>query len=177
MRSSPRRSQRTIRPPERLADFLTGGLFGSAQRGPGPNQLAGPQVQQDTGHAGVEGDGHYDSEGGESDSDTQDEEEEGDHWQAGPALTVPVPVLAPLVQGEQGQGQVPGVREVAGILPEQALLEELLDPAVPGPHPGPVVEDTDGWNVIDKWGVWQCALCEFPTLQDIPSRYRHIWAK
>ena len=52
----------------------------------------------------------------------------------------------------------------------------MVDPEVPGPHAGPVEEDTFGWNRIDKWGVMQCLLCEFPTLLDIPSCYVEIWA-
>ena len=56
------------------------------------------------------------------------------------------------------------------------MLEDLLDPVVPGPHNGPVVEDADRWNRIDEWGVWECTLCEFPTMLDIPGRYREIWA-
>ena len=67
-------------------------------------------------------------------------------------------------------------REVAGTVGEQALLQDLLDPDVPGPHAGPVAEDTYGWNQIDKLGVWECALCEFPTLLDIPRCYREVWA-
>ena len=69
------------------------------------------------------------------------------------------------------------VREVAGIGAEQVLLEDLIDPHVPGPHPGPVVEDSDGWNCIDQWDTWACALCEFPTLLDIPRCYREVWAR
>jgi hypothetical protein len=68
-------------------------------------------------------------------------------------------------------------REVAGTIGEQALIQDLLDPDVPGPHAGPVDQDTYGWNQIDKWGVWECALCEFPTLLDIPSCYRDVWAR
>ena len=78
--------------------------------------------------------------------------------------------------GDQGPGQhqqVP-VREVAE--GEQVMIEQLLDPDVPGPHPGPVTDDVDGFSQIDKWGVWQCALCEFPILQNIPSGYRQTWA-
>ena len=68
-------------------------------------------------------------------------------------------------------------REVAGIGAEQVLIADLIDPHVPGPHPGPVVEDSDGWNYIDKWDTWACALCEFPTLLDIPRCYREVWAR
>ena len=53
---------------------------------------------------------------------------------------------------------------------------DRLDPVVPGPHPGPAVEDAAGWNRIDKWGVWQCTLCAFPVMQNIPGCYREIWA-
>ena len=48
---------------------------------------------------------------------------------------------------------------------------------MPGPHPGPVVEDIDGWNMIDKLSVWQCTLCEFPTMLDVPGCYREVWAR
>ena len=65
---------------------------------------------------------------------------------------------------------------MAGVFGEKVDLEEWLDPAVPGPHQGPVEEDSEGWNLIDMWGVWDCALCEFPTMQDIPRVYREIWA-
>ena len=26
------------------------------------------------------------------------------------------------------------------------------------------MEDVDGWSFIDRWGVWECTLCEFPTI-------------
>ena len=84
MRSSPRRSQRTSKPPDRLADYITEGLLGPSQRGLdlGPSQLSGPQVLQDTGvQTGVEGGGHDDSvsdegvlvEGGGHDDSVSDE--------------------------------------------------------------------------------------------------------
>ena len=91
------------------------------------------------------------------------------------------PVQVDQQQGDGDQVHVvqspPGHREVAGTVGEQALLQDLMDPDVPGPHPGPLVHDADGWNMIDKWGVWQCVLCEFPTLLDIPRCYRDVWAK
>ena len=59
---------------------------------------------------------------------------------------------------------------------EQVSLEGWLDPEVPGPHIGPAEEDATGWNQIDKWGVWDCLLCQFPTMADIPGGYRAIWA-
>ena len=68
------------------------------------------------------------------------------------------------------------VRGVAGVEAEQVSLEDWLDPEVPGPHIGPVEEDATGWNMIDKWGVWDCTLCQFPTMADIPGGYRAIWA-
>jgi hypothetical protein len=59
---------------------------------------------------------------------------------------------------------------------DQVPLAEWLDPEVPGPHPGPVLEDAEGWNLIDQWSVWDCTLCEFPTVQNIPRVYRELWA-
>jgi hypothetical protein len=81
--------------------------------------------------------------------------------------------------GHAGGGQVgPAlVREVAGVVDgEQVSVAEMVDPAVPGPHPGPVAEDAEGWNLIDLWGVWDCTLCEFPTMKNIPKVYREVWA-
>ena len=68
------------------------------------------------------------------------------------------------------------VREVAGVGVDQVNLDEWLYPMVPSAHPGTVADDADGWNMIDKWHVWDCALAEFPTMQDIPRAYREIWA-
>ena len=54
---------------------------------------------------------------------------------------------------EEGSHQIPRAglyHRWAGTVGEQALLEDLLDPDVPGPHAGPVPEDTYGWNQIDK---------------------------
>ena len=67
-------------------------------------------------------------------------------------------------------------RQVAGVQGDQVPLAEWLDPEVPGPHPGPVLEDAEGWNLIDQWSVWDCTLCEFPTVQNIPRVYRELWA-
>ena len=55
-------------------------------------------------------------------------------------------------------------------------LLEWQYPEVPGAHPGQVADDADGWNMIDNWDVWDCALCQFPTMQDVPRSYREIWA-
>ena len=79
--------------------------------------------------------------------------------------------------GHAGGGQVgPAlVREVAGVVDgEQVSVAEMVDPAIPGPHPGPVAEDAEGWNLIDLWGVWDCTLCEFPTMKNIPKVYRSL---
>ena len=66
-------------------------------------------------------------------------------------------------------------RPVTGVEEDKVELSEYLDPPIPGPHPG-TVEDSEGWNLIDLWGVWDCTLCEFPTKQDIPREYREVWA-
>ena len=59
---------------------------------------------------------------------------------------------------------------------DQVPLADWIYPPVPGPHPGPVIEDALGWNMIDLWGVWDCVLCEFPTMHNIPRVYREGWA-
>ena len=54
---------------------------------------------------------------------------------------------------------------------EQVDLAEWLEPLVPGPLPPPLVDDADGWSKVDTFGVWECALCEFQTLEEVPSPY------
>ena len=78
--------------------------------------------------------------------------------------------------GGRGGVEEHGHQEVAGVGRERVNLEDWLDPVVPGPHPGPIEEDAIGWNRIDALGVWDCMLCPFPTMADIPGSYRHIWA-
>ena len=84
----------------------------------------------------------------------------------------------PVQEEEQQQEVTSGInsrvsRDVAGIEGEKVALAEWINPIVPGPHPGPVTEDTYGWNMIDKL---RCTLCEFPTMQNIPRAYREVWA-
>ena len=85
-------------------------------------------------------------------------------------------------EGRQDETEETGARArsqpqtVAGVRGERVSIEDWFDPEVPGPHPGPIEEDATGWNRIDGLGVWDCMLCEFPTMTDIPGTYRHIWA-
>ena len=83
--------------------------------------------------------------------------------------------LGPLEQ-QIGDVQLNGAEQGAGVQGDKVNLAGYLDPVVPGPHQGPIGEDSEGWNLIDLWGVWDCTLCEFPTMQDIPREYREIWA-
>ena len=107
-----------------------------------------------------------------------------DLGEAAPQTVPALPALGPDQNGGGGQvrpdlvhGPRPNVREVAGVVDgEQVLLADMIDPVVPGPHPEPVIEDAEGWNLIDLWGVWDCMLCEFPTMQNIPRIYREVWA-
>ena len=85
-----------------------------------------------------------------------------------------VPANGEAAHNDQGPGSV---REVAGGNGDQVPLEELINPVVPGPHPEPIPEDAEGWNMIDQWGVWDCTLCEFPTMQNFPGyteRFGHL---
>ena len=59
---------------------------------------------------------------------------------------------------------------------EAVDLEGYLNPVVPEAHYEPVAEDSEGWNLIDLWSVWDCTLCQFPTIQEIPATHRHSWA-
>ena len=60
---------------------------------------------------------------------------------------------------------------------EQGDLTDWLDPAVPEPLLGPLEQDAVGWNVVDKLGGWECGLCEFRTLEEVPPPFREKWAR
>ena len=50
----------------------------------------------------------------------------------------------------------------------QLDLAAWIDPAVPEAEPEVPPEDTDGWNMIDSLGAWECGLCQFKTLEEVP---------
>ena len=60
---------------------------------------------------------------------------------------------------------------------EQISLADWIDPLVPGPDPDPHTEDADGWSRIDSLGAWDCALCQFRTLEEVPPPYRVKWCR
>ena len=96
----------------------------------------------------------------EDEGDEHEEVEEDEDEQAVPAALHPAPAAVP-PSAVPVPAQRRQVRQVAGLHGgEQVALADRLDPVVPGPHPGPVVEDAAGRNRIDMWGVWQCMLCE-----------------
>ena len=74
---------------------------------------------------------------------------------------------------DQGAGRVQQERREVG---DKVDLVEWIDPVIPGPRQGPAEEDSDGWSLVDSWNVWDCTLCQFPTMQDIPRPYRETWA-
>ena len=78
--------------------------------------------------------------------------------------------LAQLEEAGQTQPDQPAVGRG-----EQGDLADWLDPVVPGPTPGPVMEDADGWSKVDTLGAWECGLCEFRTLEEVPPPYRTKW--
>ena len=80
-------------------------------------------------------------------------------------------------QVEQEDGNIDYNTPEATRIGEQCDLAEWLDPDVPGPVDGPIVEDTDGWCMVDKLGAWECGLCEFHTLEEVPPLYREKWTR
>ena len=104
------------------------------------------------------------SEDGDSDNSDRDTGDRDRTVQGGDVEQVVQPALLPAaaaVPPPAVPAQRRQVRQVAGLHGgEQVALADRLDPVVPGPHPGPVVEDAAGRNRIDMWGVWQCMLCE-----------------
>ena len=142
----------------------------------GNSQQAGGSRPRGTGEGDQTG-----RQGGSGQEEAGGGEQDGDG--AAPALnlsasTTPAVPTSPVVPALPANPPelVRVNREVAGVQGDQVPLAEWLDPEVPGPHPGPVLEDAEGWNLIDQWSVWDCTLCEFPTVQNIPRVYRELWA-
>ena len=59
----------------------------------------------------------------------------------------------------------------------QLDLTAWIDPVIPEAVVGPPPEDTDGWTRIDSLGAWECGLCPFRTLEEVPPAYRTKWTK
>ena len=59
----------------------------------------------------------------------------------------------------------------------QQSLAAWIDPHIPEAVVGAIVEDADGWNKIDSLGVWECGLCQFKTLEEVPPVYRQKWTR
>ena len=96
--------------------------------------------------------------------------------QVGPQQVVAHPGQEVIMDIPDDDHSQPGV-------PDQPLrggqqdITEWIDPTVPGADPGPPPEDTDGWNTIDTLGVWECGLCNFKTLEEVPPQFRQKWTR
>ena len=75
--------------------------------------------------------------------------------------------------------------DVAGVGAGEGVVEQdrgrvdltpFLNPHILGPHPGPYLEDADGWGRIDSLGVWECASSRFRSMEDVPNPYRKAWS-
>ena len=56
-------------------------------------------------------------------------------------------------------------------------LAPFINPAVPAPLQGPLVEDVEGWSEIDSWGAWECAVLCIVPMEDVPPAYRRALAR
>ena len=70
-----------------------------------------------------------------------------------------------------------GDRAVRGVIGEQGDLAGRLNPDVPAPLIGPLIQDGDGWRDIDRLGAWECALNVFSSLEEVPLIFRVTWGK
>ena len=72
----------------------------------------------------------------------------------------------------------PQERRVRGVAPgERGELAERLDPEVPGPIQGPLVQDASRWSDIDMFGAWECVLNPFNTMTSVPGPLESQWGK
>ena len=60
---------------------------------------------------------------------------------------------------------------------EQQDLADWINPDVPEAVHGVHPEDADGWSTIDSLSAWECGLCQFKTLEEVPTVFRHKWTK
>ena len=56
-------------------------------------------------------------------------------------------------------------------------LAEWVNPVIPKAAGGPPREDIDGWSKIDSLSAWDCGLCQFRTLEEVPPAYRVKWTR
>ena len=55
-------------------------------------------------------------------------------------------------------------------------LVERIHPAIPPPNPAAGrVPDSDGWSLINRIGAWNCTLCPFATLQQVPEEHEEVY--
>ena len=56
-------------------------------------------------------------------------------------------------------------------------LTPFVDPIIPGPcQESDIVEDADGWNMIDSLGAWECAATITAPLEEVPGAFRNGWS-
>ena len=56
-------------------------------------------------------------------------------------------------------------------------LLPFINPIVPGPVPDNIPGHSDGWDMIDMLGAWECGLSHFRTLEFVPFQHREKWAR
>ena len=75
-----------------------------------------------------------------------------------------------------GEEQVEGDRGVEDGS-EYGDLTARLNPEVPLPRITLAGEEwQDGWHYIDKLGAWDCFLCMFNVIQEIPHQFQAMWS-
>ena len=55
-------------------------------------------------------------------------------------------------------------------------LTPFINPAIPAPLQGPLVEDEEGWSEVDSWCALECAVSGIVPLKDVPSAFRKAWS-
>ena len=207
MRTSPSRPTRTISQPAYLTEFVTEVLSHRSRSSQGQAVPSGPARrtraraaqqadQHDRAGAGLGGGEGCDDEDGESvngeigesegeessgrDSDFRVEDESDEESEDD-------------VCGDEeiaGEDQVGGVRgggravQAAVVLDPTVggaageLLAGRVSPAIPTAGPvGQEQADADGWGEIDKLGAFDCMLCEFAMLDEVPMQHQEMWGE
>ena len=67
--------------------------------------------------------------------------------------------------------------EEVSVRGDQGNVLDRIDPEVPSARRVEGEEDVTGWSEIDRLGVWDCALSECVSMEEVPFQFRDMWGR